>query len=154
MLDQSQYSTLIDAVAAIPDPRHARGKRHAWRLLLTLVAALVSGQRTNCAIGHWVHEHQTKLATQIPVSPHGLPSASTLRRALLHLDITAREAQIAACGPARDAATPPDPAAPRWQDKRPLAKRCGARTTMGRCIGYHSHPQPDDGFHAHLCPNV
>lgn len=43
-MDTRQYSTLAAALAAVPDPRHARGKRHAWSVILTLLgAALVSG---------------------------------------------------------------------------------------------------------------
>lgn len=30
MMDERQYSTLMDAVVDIPDPRKARGKRRAW----------------------------------------------------------------------------------------------------------------------------
>ncbi len=56
-MDGKQYSTLMDAVAEIPDPRKARGKRHPWPLLLTLIsAALLGGQRTGRAIGQWVEE--------------------------------------------------------------------------------------------------
>ena len=43
-MDARKYSTLMEAVVDIPDPRKARGKRHAWALLLTLIsAALLSG---------------------------------------------------------------------------------------------------------------
>ncbi|HEU5103688.1 MAG TPA: hypothetical protein VFU22_31950 [Roseiflexaceae bacterium] len=38
-MDQSQYTTLMEVLAAIPDPRKARGKRYSWTLLLTLLAA-------------------------------------------------------------------------------------------------------------------
>lgn len=50
-MDQPQYSSLLEALAAVPDPRKARGKRFAWTLLLTLLAAgLASGHHTAHAI--------------------------------------------------------------------------------------------------------
>jgi hypothetical protein len=29
----------MELFATLPDPRHARGKRHAWPLILTLISA-------------------------------------------------------------------------------------------------------------------
>lgn len=44
-MDTRKYSTLMDAVADVPDPRKRRGTRHPWALILTLIsAALVCGQ--------------------------------------------------------------------------------------------------------------
>ena len=44
-MDHPKYSSLMDAVLDIPDPRKARGKRHRWDVLLTLIsAALLCGQ--------------------------------------------------------------------------------------------------------------
>ena len=34
-MDTPQYSTLLDALQGVPDPRRARGKRYPWLLLLT-----------------------------------------------------------------------------------------------------------------------
>jgi hypothetical protein len=46
-MDQPQYTSLLEALAVVPDPRKARGKRYPWLLLLTLLAAgLASGQQT------------------------------------------------------------------------------------------------------------
>jgi hypothetical protein len=39
-MDQRQYSTLLEAVADVPDPRQARGKQHAWAVILTVIALL------------------------------------------------------------------------------------------------------------------
>ena len=88
MMDQPYYSTLMDAVVDVPDPRKARGKRHPWPLLLTLIsAALVGGQRSQRAIGQWVYAHGHARLTQLPIPQRPLPSASTLRRALLASDV-------------------------------------------------------------------
>jgi hypothetical protein len=52
-MDQRAYTSLVAALAAVPDPRHARGQRYPWELIVTLVAAaIVSGQAYGCAIGH------------------------------------------------------------------------------------------------------
>jgi len=95
-MDTPQYSTLAAALAAIPDPRHARGKRHAWSVILTLLcAALVSGQRSGRAMGQWVHEHADELQTHLALGQRPLPSASTLRRALQLVNVTVLEAHLA-----------------------------------------------------------
>jgi predicted transposase YbfD/YdcC len=108
MMDERKYSTLMDAVVDIPDPRKARGKRHAWALLLTLMsAALLSGQRSGRAIGQWVDEHTVELMTRLPVPHRPLPSTSTLRRALRAIDVGALEARLAQF--AQEVAPPPPP---------------------------------------------
>src|SRR3712207_8009939 len=73
-MDGRKYSSLMDAVADVPDPRKARGKRHPWALLLMLIsAALVCGQRNGRAIGQWVAEHADELRTQLALPPRTLP---------------------------------------------------------------------------------
>ena len=53
-MDSKQYSTLMDALADIPDPRKRRGKRHNWHLLVVLlVSGLASGYQSARAIAHW-----------------------------------------------------------------------------------------------------
>jgi hypothetical protein len=43
-MDKAQYSTLLDALKDVPDPRKARGQRYSWLLLLTLFGgALAKG---------------------------------------------------------------------------------------------------------------
>lgn len=95
-MDAVQYSTLMDAVADVPDPRHARGKRHHWRVMLTLItAALVCQQRSGRAIGQWVREHAADLRPLLADPLRPLPSTSTLRRALRTIDVSALEARLA-----------------------------------------------------------
>jgi hypothetical protein len=61
-MDHPQDSNLIELFAALPDPRQARGKRHAWSLILTLIsAAVVSGEQGLRAIGQWVDERRDEL---------------------------------------------------------------------------------------------
>ena len=114
-MDQPYYSTLMDAVADLPDPRQARGKRHPWALLLTLIAAaLVCGQSSGRAIGQWVIEHRLDLKTQLPIPNRPLPSTSTLRRALQTLDIELLERRIAHFVASLDQLSPTVPTAGSW----------------------------------------
>ena len=94
-MNQKQYSTLMDALCAIPDPRKARGKRHAWAILLTLLAAgLASTQQTAHASAQWVKLHADQLRTALPNLTR-LPSESTLLRTLHQIDVTILEAAVA-----------------------------------------------------------
>jgi predicted transposase YbfD/YdcC len=95
-MDTRQYSTLVDAVTAVADPRKARGKRHAWAVILAVItAALVCGHRNGRAIGQWVEEHAAELRCQLALADGPLPSTSTLRRALRSLDVVALEQRLA-----------------------------------------------------------
>lgn len=114
-MDQPYYSTLMDAVSDLPDPRKARGKRHSWPLMLTLIsAALVCGQRSGRAIGQWVSEHAHDLITQLPMPYRPLPSTSTLRRTLQALDVELLEQRITRFVQGLDQTTPPQPTAGVW----------------------------------------
>lgn len=94
-MDHPQYSSLMDVLAAVPDPRKARGKRYAWVLLLTLLAAgLASGQQTAHAITQWVKLHATALRSALPALSR-LPSESTLLRTLRLIDVSILERAVA-----------------------------------------------------------
>ncbi len=114
-MDSRTYSTLMDAVADVPDPRKRRGKRHPWALILTLIsAALVCGQHSGRALGQWVEEHSGELLSHLPIPQRPLPRSATLRRAMRALDVTMLEDRLAQFAHDLDAATPPSDAAP-WQ---------------------------------------
>jgi predicted transposase YbfD/YdcC len=94
-MDQPHYTTLVEALAMVPDPRKARGRRYPWLLLLTLLAAgLASGQQTARAMAQWVHLHAHDLRAALPLLMR-LPSESTLLRTLRLVDVTVLEAAIA-----------------------------------------------------------
>jgi predicted transposase YbfD/YdcC len=94
-MDPKQYTTLMDVLAAVPDPRKARGKRYPWMLLLTLIAAgLASGQQTVHAIAHWAVLHADQLRVALPALTR-LPSESTLLRALRQIDVSVLEPAMA-----------------------------------------------------------
>jgi len=111
-MDAPQYSDLLAALNDVPDPRRARGRRYAWPLLLTLIAAaLASGQSNLRAIGQWVAEHAEELGAAL-VPPRGrLPSTATLRRALRAVDVVALEERLARFGAGLPAPMPTGP----WQ---------------------------------------
>ncbi len=85
-MDSKQYSTLMDALADIPDPRKRRGKRHSWHLLLVLlVGGLASGYQSARAIAHWARLHADELHKLLP-SLQRIPSEATFLRTLRQLD--------------------------------------------------------------------
>lgn len=95
-MDEPQYSTLMEALSAVPDPRKARGKQYSWILLLTLVSsALASGERSGHGIASWVAEHAAALLVWLRPERERLPSESTLRRALRRVDVVALEQRLA-----------------------------------------------------------
>lgn len=120
-MDQPQYTTLVEVLQAISDPRHARGLRHPWLLLLTLIAlAVASGQRTAHAIADWVAQHAEEVRTQLQLSVQAFPSESTFRRALRAIPAETLESLIARftptlAVPVAPTASAPPPALPVWQ---------------------------------------
>jgi len=111
-MDQQQYTTLVDVLKQVPDPRKRQGRRHRWLTLLCLiVAALASAQRTPRAIARWVQEHRAELFAVLPPTVSRLPSEATLRRALALLSVTILEQALSAfqpplVAPAKVEATP------------------------------------------------
>ena len=94
-MNEGKYSTLMEALVAVPDPRKARGKRHVWLVLLTvLVAGLASGQQTAHAIAQWLHLHAEELRSALPGFTR-VPSESTLLRTLRLVDVGVLETAVA-----------------------------------------------------------
>jgi predicted transposase YbfD/YdcC len=99
-MDQQQYTTLVDVLKQVPDPRKRKGRRHRFLTLLCLiVAAIASAQRTPRAIARWVQEHREELFAVLPPSVSRLPSDATLRRALARLDVAVLEQALTAFQP-------------------------------------------------------
>jgi hypothetical protein len=85
-MDRGQYSTRMDVLAAIPDPRKPRGKRHVWlRLLTVLVAGLASGDQGAQAMAQWAKLPADERRQFLPDVPR-IPSASTLLRTVRQID--------------------------------------------------------------------
>ncbi len=102
-MDTAQYSTLLDALIQVPDPRHARGQRHPWpHLLLIIAAGLASNHQSARALAQWAQLHAATLQAMLP-KLRRLPSASMILRALRCMDVHRLEhylAQLAIAQPA------------------------------------------------------
>lgn len=95
-MDTGEYSTFSAALADVDDPRKKRGKRHAWTVILVLIAAaMTNGARNEAAIGRWVTTRREELTERLKLT-RGVPSASTLRRALQAISIDILEARLSA----------------------------------------------------------
>jgi len=137
-MDISQDSTFMDALADLPDPRKRRGRRHAWRVILTVIsAALSAGCRTPHAIGQWAHLHAAALHATLCPDAKRVPSESTVVRALRYVDVTALEQRIAQF--AQGLAT----AAPSETITCPNGERLEALSIDGKAVrGAGTHDQP------------
>ena len=94
-MDTGQYSTLMDALKDIPDPRKARGKRYQWHVLLTIiVAALSSNYQSARAIAHWARLQADALRSALPDLTR-IPSEATVLRALRQIDSELLEHKLA-----------------------------------------------------------
>jgi predicted transposase YbfD/YdcC len=94
-MDASQYTDLVSALSDLPDPRQQRGRRYAWPVLMTLIAAaLVSGAQGVRAIGQWTTERRDDLVPLLGVTTGRLPSTATLRRALRAVDVVVLEERL------------------------------------------------------------
>lgn len=95
-MDHTQYSTVLAALAAVPDPRHARGKRLEWTCILGVIAcAVLSQQRSAAAIAHWVHSHAPTLLAAFQPQRGRMPSEATIRRALRYVNVVHLEHHLA-----------------------------------------------------------
>ena len=119
-MDHFESTTLASVLAHVPDPRKRRGKRHAWTFLWTTICtALLSEQRTPHAIAHWIRLHAEELIACLQPPRRQVPSESTVRRALRHVDLTTLEQHLTQFtqhllppGAATPPAAPPAAAAP------------------------------------------
>ncbi len=95
-MDPHQYSTLLEAVCQVPDPRHKKGQRCSWSFLLSLIlAAVASDQHSAHAIAQWAALHATELRDYLQPPRPEMPSESTLKRVLRQMDVQALERQVA-----------------------------------------------------------
>jgi predicted transposase YbfD/YdcC len=104
----AQCRPLIEVLAEIPDPRHARGKRHPLAAILALgcVAALC-GYRSYSAVAQWARIYPEELVRALGFTHPHPPCAATLHRVLRELDRTEVEAQLAAWAETILASLPP-----------------------------------------------
>jgi DDE_Tnp_1-associated len=94
--DLDGYRSLLDCLAAVPEPRRRRGIRHRLAVVLAFaVAAVLAGADSVTAISEWAAEAPTEVRAALgarrdrrdrtPVAP----SPATFRRVLKRVDATA-----------------------------------------------------------------
>jgi predicted transposase YbfD/YdcC len=89
-LSSVESITLLQALETVPDPRQRRGRRHSLQSVLYLaLGAVLAGAASWAAIADWaaVSDHDVAVCRR---SPH----ASTFRRLLGRMDVTALEAAL------------------------------------------------------------
>src|SRR3954453_20014444 len=93
--DAGATSSLAAALAAVPDARGHRGRRHELTGLLAIGAcACLTGSSSYVAIGEWAAA-QGQVVLDCLGSDADLPSESTLRRCLQDTDAAALDAAVA-----------------------------------------------------------
>ena len=97
MDEQAVGRSLLTAVAAVPDPRRPRGRRHPLPALLALsTAAMLAGARSPYAIAQ-----RGRLQPPAAVQALGFTREQTPGVATLHLAFKALDAQACEAAPAR-----------------------------------------------------
>jgi len=78
---------ILEAFAEIEDPRRRAGQRHTLPLCLALFTlAIAAGNKGFLAMGDWMTSYREQLIDLFNPPKNRLPSYSTLRRALLHIN--------------------------------------------------------------------
>lgn len=96
-MQAAMVPSLLEALAAVPDPRKARGRRYRLATLLTLaVCAMLSGARSLYAIGQWGWDHNAaEVRTALGITHAAMPSVATVFRVFRDVDRDAFEAALA-----------------------------------------------------------
>jgi DDE_Tnp_1-associated len=132
-LQDSEAPHLLAYLAAVPDPRAARGRRHPLVTILGLAAAAVlAGARSIAAIAEWAADApqpiRAALGARRDAPDHfAVPAETTICRTLSRLDPDALAGAIGAWLVDRDRASMPAGAAGGgpWPS---TARRCAAPT--------------------------
>lgn len=110
---ESPIRPLIASLHKIPDPRHARGRRHPLVAMLALMCvAMLCGYRRYRAIADWGRCYGQKLARALGFTRDTTPCAATLYRVLRQLDGNLVEATLGAWAESVLTALPPAPGEP------------------------------------------
>jgi predicted transposase YbfD/YdcC len=99
----AEYTSLLDKLRQVPDPRDRRGIRHALASVLAVAAAAVlAGARSFTAIGEWIADAPAQVQTALEVRRDLVtgrarpPHEATIRRMLETIDADAFDAILAA----------------------------------------------------------
>jgi hypothetical protein len=90
--------SLLEALAAVPDPRQRRGRRYSAAAILTFaVCAMVCGARSLYAIAQWGREQgSAEVREALGIRRASTPSVATLFRLFRDLDRDAFEVALGA----------------------------------------------------------
>lgn len=78
---------ILKAFTGVEDPRRRAGQRHTLPICLALFTlAIAAGNRGFLAIGDWIKSYHEQLIDLFKPPKNRLPSYSTVRRALLHIN--------------------------------------------------------------------
>jgi len=78
---------ILEAFTQLQDPRRRAGQRHNLALCLALFTlAIAAGNKGFLAIGDWIASYREQLIDLFKPPKNRLPSYSTIRRSLLHVD--------------------------------------------------------------------
>ena len=98
---------LLLALAEVPDPREARGRRHRLVTVLGIaVAAVLAGARCYVAIAEWAHDLPVTARLRLGICRRA-PSESTIRRILQAVDPEALDTALSSWLAARIPQPPP-----------------------------------------------
>jgi hypothetical protein len=87
--------SLVEALAAVPDPRRRKGVRHPLTAILSLtVVAVLAGMKSLEAIAQFGRDHGPPLAHALGFRRGKTPAKSTLSKLFRRLDIDAFEAAL------------------------------------------------------------
>jgi hypothetical protein len=87
--------SLVDALASVPDPRHARGRRHPLPGVLALLSVgMMCGSRSVYAVLQWGRDHGWEMAEKLGLGKHGIPTDGMMSNLLRRLDKAAFEAAL------------------------------------------------------------
>jgi hypothetical protein len=152
-LQDSDAPHLLAYLAAVPDPRAARGRRHRLVAILGLAAAAVlAGARSIAAIAEWAADApqpvRAALGARRDAPDHlAVPAEATIRRTLSRLDADALAAAVGAWLADRERERP-RPAASRWRAVAVDGKTLrGARTQNSQRRRPPGAPAGGDGPH-------
>jgi hypothetical protein len=87
--------SLVEALAAVPDPRRRKGVRRPWTALLSLaVAAVLAGMKSPEAIARFGRDHGPALAHALCFRRGQTPAKGTLSKRFRRMDLDAFEAAL------------------------------------------------------------